>query len=164
MAIHLTFTIQDEKGDTSVIDIPVPGATPLTDIPYLLQAYADLLNPIVQGGLVQAAAKVVGTVSGWNTTAAAGSDVQEKASFLIRTAGGFLKRLGIPTILESIFNTGSKDVDLGHTDVAALVTALETGIDISGAGGSGTISACDYREDDLVNVEAAYEDWGKRRR
>jgi hypothetical protein len=163
MAIHLTFSIQDEKGDVSTIDIPVPDSTPLTDIPYLLQAFADLLDPIVQGGLVQAAAKVIGTVTGWGSAAAAGSDVQEKASFLFRTAGGYAKKIGIPTILESIFNAGSKDVDLGHTDVAALVTAIETGVDVSGAGGSGVIQPCDYRGDDISDLETATEDWGKRR-
>jgi len=164
MPIYLTFTVQDEKGDQSVIEIPVPEVTPLTDIPYLLQAYADLLDPIVQGGLVQAAARVISTVTGWDSLAAAGSDVQEKASFAIRTAGGYIKRLSIPTILESIFSAGSPDVDLGHTDVAALVTAFEDGIDLSGAGGSGVIEPCDSRDDDLVNVEQAHEDWGRRRR
>jgi hypothetical protein len=164
MPIYLTFSVQDEKNDISTITIPVPDSTPLTDIPYLLQAFADLLNPIVQGGLVQAAAKVVGSVTGWNTLAAAGSDVQEKASFGIRTVTGFIKKLSIPTILESIFNAGSKTVDLGHTDVAALVTALETGVDISGAGGSGTIQPCDAHGDDLVDVETAVEAWGKARK
>jgi hypothetical protein len=163
MAHQITFTVADEKGDTSTITIPVPDSTALTDLPLMAQALADLLEPMVTGGLVNAFIRIVPTITGWAAAAAADSDVQEKAEFALRTAGGFVKRLNLPTFLESLFNANSKDVNQADADVSAFVTALEDGIDLTGAGGSGIVQPCDLREEDLTSLLYATENWGRRR-
>lgn len=163
MPIHIYFTIQDGKGETSTVTIPFPDGTPLTDIPHLVQAFADLLDPLTTGGLLQAGARIIQDATGWIGTPSASADVQEKAEFILRTANGFLKRLNLPTFLESLFTPGSAVVDTADADVAAFVTALEDGVDLTGVGGSGVVQPCDLRGEDLVSLERAIENWGRRR-
>lgn len=160
---YIWFNIVDEKGDKSRVEIPFPSTTPVADLVAGVQGIADLINPLVSGGLDSAGVSVGVSVSGWSAVAASGSDVQEKMKSIIRTAGGFLKTLRLPTFLEAFLVSGSPFVDRADTDVAAFETFLESGIDTSGAGGSGVIAPSDYREDDLDAVEVMIEDWGKAR-
>lgn len=164
MAYFINFSIADEKGDISNVEIPVPSATALADLPLMAQALADLIEPLVTGGLVGCFIRIVPAITGWATAATAGSDVQEKAEFALRTVGGFLKRLNLPTFIESFFNANSKEVDQSAVDVAAFITALEDGVDLTGAGGSGIVQPCDAREEDLDALLYAVENWGKRRK
>ena len=165
--IDLAFSIVDEKGDISTLTFHVPATSVVADVLIAAEALADLLDPIVQGGFLNAALRLPVDLSGStvNALASAGSDVQEKAKFVFRTAvDKVVSFFNIPTILESIFNAGSKEVDLGHSDVGALVTAVETGIDTTGDGGSSTITFCDNRGDDLYDLIEAVENWGRARK
>jgi len=160
MPYYIYFSIADEKGDISTVEIPIPDTTALTDLPDVVQAFSDLIEPLVGGGLIQAGVRLLVSVTGWNTLAAAGSDVQEKAEFVLRTVGGFLKRLNLPTFIESFFNAGSKEVDQAAPDVAAFITALEDGVVVN----AHTVQPCDLRGEDLTQLVDALENWGKRRK
>lgn len=161
MPAYIYYTVTDDYGSLSTVEVEFPITTPLSDLPLLLQAFADLINPLVEGGLEQAGIVVPVDIT-W-AAAAVGSDVQEKAEFYFTTEGGFSKTLNLPAILEDYFLPNSKHIDLTDFDIAAFVSAIEDGIDLSGAGGSGTVQPCDQRGEDIIFLEKAIENWGKRR-
>lgn len=161
MPIYIYYTVADEQGALATIDIEFPVDTPLDDLPLLLQAFSDLIEPLVYGGLQQAGFLVPVDIT-W-PAASVNSDIQEKAEFTFTTELGNTKTLNLPTILEGYFRTGSKYIDQTDPDIAAFVTAIEDGIDLSGAGGSGTVQPCDQRGEDIVFLDKALENWGKRR-
>lgn len=164
MPAYIYFTIRDDKGDKSTIEIPFPDATAVTDLPLLVDAVGQLLDPLISGGLAGAGFRVEATVTGFPSAAGALSDIQEKAEFAFRTVTNFVKRLNIPSFIETFFLPGTREVDTTDADIAAFVTALEDGVDVSGAGGSGIVQPCDIRGDDLDTLEYAIENWGKRRK
>lgn len=161
MPHYVYISIKDEKGDISTVSFPFPDSTSVTDLVLLPAAIWALIDPLVTGGLAEAGFRYVANVAA--TAASAGSDVQEKGEFVLRTVNGFLKRLNLPTFIESFFHSGSKEIDQAAGDVAAFITLLEDGIDLTGSGGSGIVQPCDVRGEDLVSLEAAIENWGKRR-
>lgn len=161
MAFFVFFTIQDSDGDTSTIEIPINDATPLAALSAFTGAVATLLNPLLMGGLRKAGVRLEFDVSGvFGPVALLASDVQEKATFAMRTVGNFPTRLSLPTFDEAFFVPGQDEVDLTDPDIQAWIDFLEDGIT---AGGS-LVQPTDYREADIVTVVSAYEDWGKRRR
>jgi len=161
-AIDVNFYLTDGKGKESVVTLPIPSTVAVTDlIPFALSAW-DLINPLVTGGNVVARVSI--PVPGIVSANPVGSgDVQEIGRFLFRAANGALKRLGLPTFLESKMVPGTGDIDTTDADVAAFVTGMTTGIDTTGDGGSGVIQPCNLWESDLDSLEAAFEDWGKLR-
>lgn len=169
MPYFIYFNVEDDGGDTSMIEIPFKSTTAITDLPKLVPAFAALLNPLIQGGLKNAGFRVEigGSPGSWGPLPGALSDVQEKAEFVFKTAssvGNFIKRISLPAIIDSIIGTHTKQVDLTDTDVAAFVTAMEDGVDLTSAGGSGVVQPCDVHEDDLTAIQGAVEAWGKRRK
>lgn len=163
MAIIAYYTVDDDKGDKSTIEIPIPSATTLSDVPLFVSAMGDLIEAIVQGGITAAGARIEVDTSGWTDVASSVADVQEKALFVFRTALNNIKKVHLPTFPDLLFNAGSDSVDLTDTDVAAFVTAMEDGIDLTGAGGTGIVQPSDYRDEDVDHLEKATEAWGKKR-
>lgn len=163
MPIVLFFTIADADGDKSRVELPIDetGIT-LANMAAILEAVWDLMNPLVNGQLVTAGFSLETDISGFtNVAAGALADVQEKAEFVFRTASGFVKRLNIPTFVETLFGSAgaSKEVNLADTGVAAFVTALEDGITVTAQ----AVTFVDSRGDELDALESAVENWGKRR-
>lgn len=163
MAINVYVQIRDAKGDTSSVTIPIPTETSLADAAIFAKEIAELIDPLVAGGIVGAGFSVGVDLSGLVQIPAAISDVQEKAMFAFRTANNFLKRLHLPSFEEGKFTPNSVQVDQTDADVAAFITALTDGIDLTGAGGSGVVAPVDTRGEDLVSLEAAVEAWGRSR-
>jgi len=164
MPAFIYFTIRDGKDDKSVIEIPFPDATLVTDLPLLVSAFGQLIDPMLNGGLAGAGFRVDVDVPSFSPLAGTLADVQEKAVFAFRTANNFLKRLGLPTFNETLFVPGTKEVDATDTDVAAFITAMEDGVNIAGAGGSGVVQPCDTRGEDIDTLSSAREAWGKARK
>lgn len=159
-AVYFFFNVVDGKGQTSTIEIPFPAATPFSVFLAGVDAVGQLINPLVTGGLKQAGVKVIIDVPTWGTVADLNSDVQEKMEFGVRAANGFLKRLNIPTIDESMFIVGSTEGDLAEAAVLAFHDFLEDGITV----GATLIQPTDIHGSDLVSVEYQTENWGRRRR
>lgn len=153
------FNIIDNKGNSSRVEIPLPGTVAMADLPGAVQAFGALVDPLITGGLRNAGFTVEVDIPGFSGLAGTLSDVQEKATFALRTAGGYLKRLGLPTFNETLIIPASSAVNTAQADVAAFVDALEGGVTVNGH----VILPCDYRGDDLASLESAYEDWGRRR-
>lgn len=160
MAISVVYTVSDAKGDQSTFSIPVPDGTSLTDLLDFAQDMTALLQPLINGALRDVHFVIPVSFVSW-PAASSLSDIQEKARFAFRTVNGFLKHLSLPAVVESIFAPGSRSVDLSDTDVAAFVTAMVDGIT---AASTNVIEPCDVRDEDLTELEAATEAWGKARR
>lgn len=160
MAVSFYYTIVDSDGDPSTVEIFFNDSTAFAVLNAGITAVAGLINPMVTGGLRTAGIRFEVDLSGsWGPVAQLIADVQEKAEFSMRTVGGFLSRLNLPTFDESFFVPGTAQVDLSDDDVAAFVDFLEDGITVGG----GLLAPTDYREDGIILVEKATENWGKRR-
>lgn len=160
--VEIFFTIQDAKGDKSRMTIPAVIDT-LDDAQYAIEEMGALIDPLVNGGFVSAGVTLIGDVSGLGTSPAAVSDVQEGARFVFQTADPYYKSLRLPTFDEAYLIAGSPDVDTTDADVSAFVTMMTTGINLTAAGGTGSVAPSDYRFEDLVGLTSAKEDWGKNR-
>lgn len=162
MPITLFYVVTDGN-DTSRIEIDIPTATTLANTLSAVGAFAALINPLVQGGLLSAGFTVETDVSGtWGVVHQLLADVQEKAEFVFRTAGGFIKRLNLPTVNEAIFAGGgnSPQVDTSDEDVAAFITAMTDGVTVNAT----VVAPVDSRGDDIASLSDARENWGKRRK
>lgn len=158
MPINVYYRIADAKNDTSTIMIPLPDSVAITDLTQYVQDIAAILQPLINGTLLEAGFAVGVNVAPWSLAAGI-SDVQEKARFVFRTAGGFLKAISLPAVVESIFRPGSREVDTTDPNVAAFVTAMVDGITVN----SNTIEPVDRRGEDLTNLVQATEAWGRAR-
>lgn len=156
--IQTWYGISDAKGAISTVTIPIPSGTAVGDLVGFVQGMAALLEPLCTGTLRAAGVTIPVPFTPWDV-ALSTSDVQEKARFGFRTVNNFLKRLSIPTFLESLFSPGTKEVNQADTDVAALITAMESGITIN----AHVIAPVDEREEDLTDLETAVEEWGRSR-
>jgi len=163
--IAVYFTVEDEKRQASTIEIPIPDTVGLANIPYAVQAIGDLLEPLLQGRIRAAGARVEVDLSefGWASVAGLNSDVQEGGRFVFRTVTNFLKSLRIPTFNESKIVSTTDNIDLTDADVSAFVAGMTSGIDLTGVGGTGTASPCDYRGDDITGIVTAKENFTRSR-
>jgi len=163
--IAVYFTVEDEKRQASTIEIPIPDTVGLANIPYAVRAIGDLLEPLLQGRIRAAGARVEVDLTefGWSSVAGLNSDVQEGGRFVFRTVTNFLKSLRIPTFNESKIISTTDNVDLTDADVSAFVAGMTSGIDLTGVGGTGTASPCDYRGDDITGIVTAKENFTRSR-
>lgn len=159
MAFVIVTNIRDEKNRPSRFEVNLPSGTAWTDVVLFAQQFAPLANALFTGKVVSIGICYELSLSGLglNAVAASGSDVEEGARFQFASAGGFPTAFRIPTFDESKIVAGSRDVDLTDGDVAALVTAMEDGIDLTGVGGSGIIQPSDKRDDDVDALSYARE-------
>ncbi|MCZ7545743.1 MAG: hypothetical protein M5R40_20485 [Anaerolineae bacterium] len=119
---------------------------------------ALLIDPLVVGALTRiGVTRDVDLPGGLAASASANADVEEGARFQFRTENGFFSGLRLPTFDESKIAAGTRGVDLADGDVAAFVAAMEDGLDLSGVGGTGTVQPCDARDEDLLALEFARE-------
>lgn len=171
MPITAFLRVQDAGGpngpETTVISVELPTATTPANALVAVRALATLIDPLTSGVIVGAGVTLEADLTGLSldTVASVLADVQEKATFAFRTAAGKLKKISIPAFVETLFTGGGSghDVDLTDTDVAAFVDAIETGIDLTLAGGTGTVAPVDTNDSDVVSLESALQTWGKTR-
>jgi hypothetical protein len=148
----LTMIYQDDDLATSRSSVDFPPATALADIQAYATSYAALIAPVSDCAL-----------KGYTITedfyddayplAAAGSDVEDKGVFVIRTANNKTRQFTWPGILESVLmNTISPPgtyVNLANAAISALAAALITGI-------AGTAPSTD-RGDDFLSIAQAFK-------
>lgn len=158
----LYLTVADEKGEKSNVNFPCNLPT-LDDIEPALNALADLVDPLITGGIVSAGVSLAVDLTTVQTIADALSDVQEGARFVFRSVGNFIKSVRLPTFDESLIVGGTSVVDLDDLDVFAFVTAITDGIDLSSVGGTGLVTFQTIHAEDLTDLDKATEDWGRNR-
>lgn len=164
MAFSVLYTIKDAKAESSTCEINVPDNLTLANLSIFAQQMALLIGPLITGAITRiGVALSVDLPGGLDLTPNVGSDVEEGAKFQFRTAGGYYTGLRIPTFSEALISPTGKEVDTEDTDVAAFVAAMISGIDLTGAGGTGTVAPTDKREDDVVSLEFAKEQFVRSR-
>jgi hypothetical protein len=159
LPISVYFNIADAKGDVSTVTIPIPSTVTLPNAVLFTAAMAELIQPLVTGSLRDCGFSVSVTPGQAWPDVSLLADVQEKATFNLRTVGGWLKKISLPTFFESLFAPNSKVVNTANGAVAAFVTALEDGVSVGG----NIVRICDSRGDLLDHLESAVESWGKSR-
>lgn len=150
--IQLSLTYQDDDLATSRTSVDFPAGTPLADVQAYAAAYAALVDPVTDCALIGYSVNQE-YYDDTYPVAAAGSDVEDKGVLVIRTVGNAIKTMSWPGVLESVLvNTISPPgtyIDLSNVAVAALVSALITGI--------GGTAPTNGRGDDLRSVKEAYK-------
>jgi hypothetical protein len=158
VAFSAIYTIEDGKTKTSTCEINFPSSVTLANASIFAAEMAKLINAVTTGAIrrigLAFTVPLPGTI---RTTPASASDVEEGAKFQFKTDGGWFTGFRIPTFSDTLMATGTGNVDLTDTAVAALVTALTDGINLVGAGGTGTIAPTDKREDDIDVLSFARE-------
>lgn len=158
MAFTILYSIKDGKGAVSTTEVPIPSSVSFTDATIFAADLASLIDAVITGAITRIGIAFTVDLPGGLTAVPAGtSDVEEGARFQFRTDGGFYKGMRLPTFTEGLINAGSRDVDLTDLDVIAFYTAITDGLDTTGGGGSGVVQPSDSREDDIVDIEYARE-------
>jgi hypothetical protein len=162
LAVAVRFDFQDEKGKTSFTKVRIPTTFSVGTVTAFALGLAQLISNISQCQITNVSTTFAIDLSGLSLKAAASAvaDVAQKGYFAFRSAvTGFAKRLRIPTIDENIVNAGSDTVDTLDVNVAAYVTAMESGIAVTG----GTIAPTTERMQDLTALEEAREVFRRKR-
>jgi len=168
MATTIFYTVADADNDLSVISIPVAFLDSLDGaaLAYAIGYGWDIINPLLNGTLVNAGITIQVDISEFtNAAAAAISDVQEKAEFVYRAVGGFLKRITLPTFIETFF-TGSgagKEVDVTQSAVTAFNTLITAGFHEALVSTEPLTPTTDHAED-ITDFVEGHQAWGKNRR
>jgi hypothetical protein len=168
MASTIFFTIGDADGDESVISIPVQFVDTLDGaaLAFAIEYGWDIINPLINGTLLRAGITIEIDIAGF-TNAAANvlSDVQEKAEFVFRAVGGFIKRISLPTFVETFF-TGAgagKEVDVTQSEVTAFNTLMTGGFHEAIVSTDPLTPITDHAED-VVSFVAGHQSWGRNRK
>jgi hypothetical protein len=167
MASTIFYTIADADDDKSVISIPIEFVDTLegASLAYAVKYGWDIINALVNGTLVSAGITIEVDIGDFTNVAAATiSDVQEKAEFIFRAVGGFPKRIGLPTFIETFF-TGSgagKEVDVTQSAVTAFNTLIIDGFEEALVSVEPLTPVTDHGEDITTFVKGR-QAWGKNR-
>jgi len=172
--IELFYTIVDGDNDKSRIELDIdPTNFTLANAPDVLEFGWNFINPLINGHLLNAGFTVTVDVEAFvsNPAVAAIADVQEKATFALRSVAGFLKHISLPTFIETFFtSSGSgKVVDTSQTAVANIITMFEAGVPVvlvPTDPDDDYAQITDIRGEDIPDggFVSGVEDWGKRRR
>jgi len=168
MATTVFYTIADADGDQSVISIPVNFLDTLDGaaLLYAVEYGWDIIRPLLNGTLVNAGITIQMDISTFTVAAAAAiSDVQEKAEFVFRAVGGFIKRISLPAFIETFFTSSGagKLVDVTQAEVTAFNTLVTDGFEEAVVSVNPLNPVTDHDEDITTFVEG-HQAWGKNRR
>ena len=163
IAFEVVYTFQDDSGDTATASIHIPTAFSLSQYTEFARSMADLVDNIVHGIIISADLTISIDISALTGNAVTPfADVEEIGAFQFITADNRPVLVNVPGIAESNVLAGSDDLSVIDATVAAFITAMETGIVVTG----GTIPPCDVNEDDIIDTVYAREQFrasGKRR-
>lgn len=168
MATTIFYTIADADGDQSVISIPVAFVDTLdgAGLAFAVAYGWPIINALVNGTLINAGITIEMDISGYTNAAAdVLSDVQEKAEFVFRAVGGFIKRISLPTFVETFFTSSGagKEVDITQSQVTAFNTLITGGFHEALVSTDPLTPTTDHGEDITTFVEG-HQAWGKNRR
>lgn len=164
LPFELFYVVKDASGDTSTVTIPVESALSIADLPAAIEAWGDIIEPLLTGAIVAAGAQINFDLlsTSWAGVAAVASDIEEGARVALRSAEGFIKSLRLPTFGES-FLLPSGEVDTTAPAVAAATTAFLTGVDMTDYGGTGTVSMVTSHDEELASLDYFKEHFTRSR-
>ncbi len=164
MGLSILYTIRDEKGEESTTTVNLPSSVTFSNVVLFAGEMAKLISPVITGAITRIGIAFTVTLpSGLRTNPLSNSDVEEGGRFQFRTENGFHTGLRLPTFNEAMITAGSRVIDQSAPEVAAFIAAMQSGIDLSGVGGSGTVQPSDKRGEDIVAVEFAHEQFQSSR-
>lgn len=154
IAFEIVYELTDDSGDKAETAIKLPTGFTLDQFTEFARAMALLVNNIVDGVVSGAGLRVAVDVSGLTLNfVGAASDVEDVGAFQYATGDNRPVRLNVPGIDEQFVVIGSDDLNTADADIAALNTAVLSGIAVTAA----TISPSDQAEDDLETLVFARE-------
>lgn len=160
LATTIVFALEDDKGKTSNTKIRVPNTFAIADYVQFAQAAAQLIVNITNARVTGVSVNFGLDISsiGLKTVVSGVASVATKIQGLFSTASGILAKWLIPAPLETKVVAGSDDFDQTDTDIAALITANEDGIAVTG----GTLQPTNGRGSDITAVSTMKETFLRR--
>lgn len=150
----IIWTIEDNSGDTATTEENVDKGFALTDYDEFAAAMSTLMNNIIEGKILRAELAANADLSGLTGNFTSGADdVEDLGSFDFDTVDGRPVNVNVPGLDESKVILGSDDLDQADVDIAAFITAMTSGIAVTG----GTIIPCDVGEIDITGIKNARE-------
>lgn len=147
-------TIVDEDGDEATTGQFVPNTFSIAQYTEFGASMATLIDAMLDGKVKSSSMAFPIDLSGLTLNAVgASSDVEEIGAFKFTTVTGFPVKINIPGLDEGFVGVGSDDIDQSAPAVAAFLTAMETGIVVTG----GTISPCDVGQDSILTTDYSRE-------
>lgn len=155
---NVSYSILDGDGDTSALAFKVPAGTlTLAQITGYAQQVATLLDVVIGGKITGLAITLEAALPGGLKASATGtSDVQEGALFSFVNASPYIDSIRVPAWNEDLFV--GKEVNTEGTGVGNFISALITGLDVSGA----TVAASDRYENDYTSLKSAVKSFRKK--
>ena len=151
---QVIYTVIDDDGDRATTSINIPTGFSLSQIVEFGAGMATLIDAVLDGRVESCeVAFSVDVADLTNNIVGTSSDVEEIGAFKFTTANGFPVNMNLPGLDEGFVGVGTDDLDVALPAVAALITAMETGIATSG----GTIAPCDVGEDTIALTNSARE-------
>jgi len=159
---QIVYTVADENGELGTTSVNIPTGFSLAQYGEFGSAMATLLDKILDGRVESADICFFVDISALtNNVAIATSDREAVGAFQFRTAQNTKVYVNVPTLYELKVGAGSDDLNQADADVAAFITAMETGIAVAG----GTISPCDVGElsvDQIVYARESFRASGSK--
>jgi hypothetical protein len=157
LPVKLQYTIRDGKGLTSRTLVHLPSATSLANATTYAQAFASALDDVI-GGKIESVDICVGVAlpGGLKADPNADSDIEEGAVFVYEDSVGRVFRQRLPTFLETLILTGTRQVDNSNVDVQAVTDLIVTG--------NGTQGATTLADTDITALVSDKESFVKNRK
>lgn len=155
LAVTARFDFIDAKGKTTFTKVRIPTGFALSDYIEAIQGIAQLIANLSTIQMTRASVCFGLSLSGATIKALPSglSDRNQKGYFQFASLPGFNARMKIPALSETKVVAGSDAIDTSDADVAAFVSAMETGVVVTG----GTIQPCDARVNDISTLDYARE-------
>lgn len=165
MPIQIQASFVDEAGKSGTTSFNVPTATTAANAALAAQAWALLVDEITDARIVGLSMSLpVSLPAGLKSAPVDGARAGVGALFQFNTSGGHLTKMIIPARKEAIITDDTDVVDTADTDVANFLSEMQAGLDLTAVSGTGTVSPCDSRNEDIVSLDDAYETIGGKRR
>lgn len=156
MPASIVVTIEDGKGEESTLTVNIPTATTVANATTYINTLLPLIDALISGRIKRVGlCYAVALPGGLSATANALSDVEEGAKFSFISTAPHKTSLRIPTFNETLFLSGTTQVDIADTDVDAFIDAI-----IAGSGG---VLPVDSRDADVTALNYAVEQFVKSR-
>lgn len=154
LTYEVIYSIEDDSGEVSTTAIKINPGNTIAQYTEFGAAMATLIDALVDGKTIAADLAIGVDLSALSLNLLVGTaDVEEIGAFQFTTTENRLVNLNIPGITDNLVLEGSDDLDVTHASVGAIITAMETGIAVTG----GTIAPCGKGEDSITIIKSARE-------
>lgn len=162
LATSINVTFEDDKGKSSVTKIKVPSTFAIADYLEFGEDIGQLLANITNSritGISVGFGMDLSAIASLKSVASGVCSVGVKMFGLFNTAASTLAKWILPGPLETQVVAGSDDFDQSDAEVAAVITAMEDGIIVTG----GTMQFTDGRGNDVTSVSQLKETFRRRK-